>query len=248
MWAELSNMVIVGDGGTVDTLLNGGVNGADSNVKNVEVLVSGDKAGDITSLTDLANKGLSLSTGEDGNIHGSIDDARIQDLLWRKVQTDPDLVFRLATLLDPGARLVGEDIFLSDETSISLHPESCGAYATRRNGQNIYLSENSIMDQELISKAEQHPSSCLLAPDLTTLSKTSSSPGAIGDPLNHSASCKSSRSSPACRLRIVSSAYPGATLGNFPMLSMGVIFYFKVVLIIKREDVIEHSCTDVGSD
>jgi len=63
------DMVIVGDGGTVDTLLNGGVNGADSNVKNVEVLVSGDKAGDITSLTDLANKGLSLSTGEDGNIH-----------------------------------------------------------------------------------------------------------------------------------------------------------------------------------
>jgi len=94
------------------------------------------------------------------SLHGSIDDARIQDLLWRKVQTDPDLVFRLATLLDPGARLVGEDIFLSDETSISLHPESCGAYATRRNGQNIYLSENSIMDQELISKAEQHPSSC----------------------------------------------------------------------------------------
>lgn len=63
------DMVIVGDGGTVDTLLNGGVNGADSNVKNVEVLVSGDKAGDITSLTDLANKGLSLSKGKDGNIH-----------------------------------------------------------------------------------------------------------------------------------------------------------------------------------
>ena len=63
------DMVIVGDGGTVDTLLRGGVNGADSNVKNVEVLVSGDKAGDITSLTDLASKGLSLSKGEDGNIH-----------------------------------------------------------------------------------------------------------------------------------------------------------------------------------
>ena len=93
------------------------------------------------------------------SLHGSIDDARIQDLLWRKVQTDPDLVFRLATLLDPGARLVGEDIFLSAETSISLHTESCGAYATRRNGQNIYLSGNS-MDQDLISKAEQHPSSC----------------------------------------------------------------------------------------
>ena len=93
------------------------------------------------------------------SLHGSIDDARIQDLLWRKVQTEPDLVFRLATLLDPGARLVGEDIFLSAETSISLHTESCGAYATRRNGQNIYLSGNS-MDQDLISKAEQHPSSC----------------------------------------------------------------------------------------
>lgn len=93
------------------------------------------------------------------SLHGSMDDAFQQDLFWRKVQTDPDLVFRLAALLDPGARLVGEDIFLSDEISISLHPESCGAYATRRNGQNIYLSGNS-MDQDLISKAEQHPSSC----------------------------------------------------------------------------------------
>ena len=93
------------------------------------------------------------------SLHGSMDDAFQQDLFWRKVQTDPDLVFRLAALLDPGARLVGEDIFLSAETSISLHTESCGAYATRRNGQNIYLSGNS-MDQDLISKAEQHPSSC----------------------------------------------------------------------------------------
>ena len=41
---------------------------------------------------------------------------------------------------------------------------------------------------------------------LTTFSKMSSSPGATGEPLNNSASCKSSRSSPACRLRMVSSA------------------------------------------
>ena len=93
------------------------------------------------------------------SLHGSMDDAFQQDLFWRKVQTDPDLVFRLAALLDPGARLVGEDIFLSDEISISLHPESCGAYATLRNGQNISLNGDQY-DGGRISSAEQHPSSC----------------------------------------------------------------------------------------
>ena len=93
------------------------------------------------------------------SLHGSIDDARIQDLLWRKVQTDPDLVLRLATLLDPDARLVGEDIFLSNETAISLHTESCGAYATRMNGRAFHLNGNS-MDQDLILNAEQYPVSC----------------------------------------------------------------------------------------
>lgn len=50
---------------------------------------------------------------------------------------------------------------------------------------------------------------CGLSPPVSTLSKTSSSPGAIGAPLNHSANWRSSRSSPAWRRRIVSSAYPG---------------------------------------
>ena len=63
------------------------------------------------------------------SLNGSVNDALQQDLFWRKVQTEPSLVLRLANLLDPCAKPVGEDIFLSDETAISLHPESCGAYA-----------------------------------------------------------------------------------------------------------------------
>ena len=63
------DMVIVGDGGTVDSLLSKGVNGTDSNVKNVEMLVSGKGANDITSLTDLNDKGFSVINGSNGSVH-----------------------------------------------------------------------------------------------------------------------------------------------------------------------------------
>ena len=63
------DMVIVGGGGTVDSLLSKGVNGTDSNVKNVEMLVSGKGANDITSLTDLNDKGFSVINGSNGSVH-----------------------------------------------------------------------------------------------------------------------------------------------------------------------------------
>ena len=93
------------------------------------------------------------------SLHGSVNDALQQDLFWRKAQTDPDLVLRLANLLDPRTRTEGRDVFISDQIAISLHPESCGAYATLRNGQNISLNGDQY-DGGRISSAEQHPSSC----------------------------------------------------------------------------------------
>ena len=93
------------------------------------------------------------------SLHGLMNERVQQDLFWRKVQTDPSLVLRLANLLDPCAKQVGKDIFLSDETAISLHTESCGAYDTRRNGRVNCLNGNS-MDKDLISSAERYPASC----------------------------------------------------------------------------------------
>jgi len=87
---------------------------------------------------------------------GSVNDALLQDLFWRKVQTDPGLVLRLAKILDPNATQEKEDIFLSDNTAISLHPESCGAYSTTRNRLLNYLHGNS-EDKKIISEAEEYP-------------------------------------------------------------------------------------------
>ena len=89
-------------------------------------------------------------------LYGSVNDALLQDLFWRKVQTDPGLVARLAKILDPNATQEKEDIFLSDNTAISLHPESCGAYSTIRNSLLNYLHGNS-EDKKIISEAEEYP-------------------------------------------------------------------------------------------
>lgn len=89
-------------------------------------------------------------------LYGSVNDALLQDLFWRKVQTDPGLVSRLAKMLDPNATQEKEDIFLSDNTAISLHPESCGAYSTTRNRLLNYLHGNS-EDKKIISEAEEYP-------------------------------------------------------------------------------------------
>ena len=88
-------------------------------------------------------------------LYGSVNDALLQDLFWRKVQTDPDLVARLAKILDPNATQENEDIFLSDNTAISLHPESFGAYSTIRNRFLNYLHGNS-EDKKIISEAEEY--------------------------------------------------------------------------------------------
>ena len=55
------------------------------------------------------------------SLYGFVNDALLQDLFWRKVQTDPGLVARLATILDPNATQENKNIFLSDNTAISLH-------------------------------------------------------------------------------------------------------------------------------
>ena len=91
-------------------------------------------------------------------LYGSVNDALLQDLFWRKVQTDPGLVSRLAKMLDPNATQEKEDIFLSDNTAISLHPESCGAYTTSRN-RYLERLNGDCDDKKLISEAEKYPAS-----------------------------------------------------------------------------------------
>lgn len=91
-------------------------------------------------------------------LYGSVNDALQQDLLWRKVQTDPVFASSLAMLIDPCARQVDKDIFLADGTAVSLHPESCGAYTTRSNRCSDWLYGNS-EDKKLISDAEKYPAS-----------------------------------------------------------------------------------------
>lgn len=90
------------------------------------------------------------------SLYGSVNDALQQDLLWRKVQTDPSLVARLAKFLDPYATQVGEDIFLSDDTAISILPESCGAYSKSRHSRFDGLC-GANDDKNLIGEAEQYP-------------------------------------------------------------------------------------------
>ena len=57
-------------------------------------------------------------------LYGSVNDALLQDLFWRKVQTDPDLVARLAKILDPNATQENEDIFLGGFNLQVQHPQS----------------------------------------------------------------------------------------------------------------------------
>ncbi|MTJ93762.1 MAG: AAA family ATPase [Desulfovibrio sp.] len=92
------------------------------------------------------------------SLRGSLEDRLIQDLLWRKVQTDRALVMNLAKLIDPNAKPDGNDIFLSSGTTISLHPDSCGAYSTQRNHRASCLHGN-INDKQAILDAEQNPTS-----------------------------------------------------------------------------------------
>ena len=92
------------------------------------------------------------------SLHGSLGDRLIQDLFWRKVQTDQSLVMGLAKLIDPNAKPDGNDIFLSSGTTISLHPDSCGAYSTQRNHRASCLHGN-INDKQAILDAEQNPTS-----------------------------------------------------------------------------------------
>ena len=91
-------------------------------------------------------------------LYGSVNDALLQDLFWRKVQTDPGLVARLAKILDPNATQENKNIFLSDNTAISLHPESCGAYTTER-PRRVNLLQGNSEDNQSILDAEQHPAS-----------------------------------------------------------------------------------------
>ncbi|MGV6995982.1 AAA family ATPase [Desulfovibrio sp. QI0430] len=90
------------------------------------------------------------------SLHGSLEDKLIQDLFWRKVQTDQALVMSLAKLIDPNAKHEGNDIVLSSGTTISLHPDSCGAYSTQRNHRASCLHGSS-NDKQSILDAEQHP-------------------------------------------------------------------------------------------
>ena len=92
------------------------------------------------------------------SLHGSLGDRLIQDLFWRKVQTDQSLVMGLAKLIDPNAKPEGNDIFLSSGTTISLHPDSCGAYSTQRNHRAGCLHGNG-NDKQSILDAEQNPTS-----------------------------------------------------------------------------------------
>lgn len=92
------------------------------------------------------------------SLRGSIEDALQQDLFWRKVQTDPAFVARLAKFLDSDATQVGSDIFLSDGTAISLYPENCGAYTTERAHRVNRLQGNGD-DKQFILDAEQYSAS-----------------------------------------------------------------------------------------
>ena len=66
-------------------------------------------------------------------LYGSVNDVLQQDLLWRKVQTDPALVASFAKLLDPEVRQEGEDIFLSDGFP---QPYTQYQYKTQNQGNN----------------------------------------------------------------------------------------------------------------
>ncbi len=81
---------------------------------------------------------------------------------------------------------------------MSSAPLSAARQRARRAAVN---ADNQLLPIGRSGRACSHP--------CERLCRTSSSPGAIAEPLNHSASWRSSRSSPACRRRIVSSPSPG---------------------------------------
>lgn len=58
----------------------------------------------------------------------TIEDAAIEDLFWRIVQTSPDVAADIVKFVWPSAHRVSDEMIIPQNLHISLFPESCGAY------------------------------------------------------------------------------------------------------------------------
>ena len=61
----------------------------------------------------------------------SVEGAFIEDLFWRKVQTDPDFAVAVARTIWPQSERMKGELLLNPRLSMSLLPESCGAFVGR---------------------------------------------------------------------------------------------------------------------
>ena len=61
----------------------------------------------------------------------SVDGAAIEDLFWRQVQTNPEFAVTVARTVWPQAARMGGELILPSKQSMSLWPESCGAFVGR---------------------------------------------------------------------------------------------------------------------
>ncbi|MFT4302615.1 MAG: AAA family ATPase [Desulfovibrio sp.] len=93
------------------------------------------------------------------SLHGSVEDALIQDLFWRKTQINQNIVINIVKIIDKNAKRDNSDIFLSDNTAISLYPESCGAYTTEMKRRVDRLQGIGNDNRQPILDAEKCPAS-----------------------------------------------------------------------------------------
>lgn len=62
----------------------------------------------------------------------TIEEAAIEDMLWRKIQTDPHFTENVVKTMWPSAHRKDNEMIISPDLRVSLHLESCGAYCDSR--------------------------------------------------------------------------------------------------------------------
>lgn len=87
----------------------------------------------------------------------TVEDAATEDLLYRKIQTDPHFTESVVREFWPDARRTGDELLLASDISVSLARESCGAYCRNRGRARLYTLLGDNDDMRHIKHAAHRP-------------------------------------------------------------------------------------------
>lgn len=86
----------------------------------------------------------------------TIHDAAVEDLFWRKIQTERDFAIKVIKAVWPQAEECEDELRIGNGESVSLSPESCGAFCVFGTSSHPHLYAGKL-DEKLIQSSVQNP-------------------------------------------------------------------------------------------